>query len=70
MQIKIGDKIYSPDDQPISIYLSDQDKELIASMQQGFNFFTAAPDGADASELEEFVEDFKKSVENSSCKII
>ena len=44
MLVKIGEKIYNPVDQPILVILSEQDKELIRSMDKGTHCYCSYDD--------------------------
>ena len=44
MKVKIGDKIYSNDDQPIMIILSEDDKKNINSLPEGYRKYATFPD--------------------------
>jgi len=43
MQVRIGDKIYDADQQPIMLVLSDLDRQQIAAMPAGLHCFCAFP---------------------------
>jgi hypothetical protein len=45
MKIKIGDQTFDPDDDLVAIYLTDEDKQLIANMAPDARVFCAYPNG-------------------------
>lgn len=62
MKVKVGDEVYSDEDHPIMIILTDKDKENINNMAQGCNRYASAPDGSmgDADEFVEWMNDYEK----------
>jgi len=44
MQVKIGDKIYDSNDQPIMLIFDKEERELIANMMDESNKFCSYPD--------------------------
>jgi hypothetical protein len=51
MKIKIGDTIYSADQQPVMIILNDQDKENIKNMSPEATKYCGYPAGTDSDEI-------------------
>jgi len=45
MKVKIGDRIYDSDHQPVMVILSDQDKKNISNMDPKANRYCVYPDG-------------------------
>ena len=43
MKVKVGDKIYNSEDEPIMLILSDEDKENIRTMHKDCTKFCIAP---------------------------
>ena len=54
MKVKIGDKIISSEDEPITLILSDEEKVLIASMGAAKQF-CSYPDGMHIGEVQNFM---------------
>lgn len=55
MKVKIGYTIYSPEDQPIMLILSSEDKKNIANMHPSCNKFCSAPDSISREEIVSFM---------------
>lgn len=55
MKVKIGDKIYDPDQEPILLILTEEDKKNIAEMDPGANKFLMFPDNMTDEEAEKFL---------------
>ena len=55
MKVKIGDKIYDPNDVPICIILTDQDKENISNMHPDKMKYISFPEGTDPEEIKAWV---------------
>ena len=55
MRVKVGDTWYSPNDIPIMLELSDQDKENISNMLPEAGCYSAYPDGIFSIEAEVLV---------------
>ena len=56
MKVKIGDKIYDPEDQPIMFILTDKDKENIRNMLPDNCKYCCYPNsGYTEEEIEEFM---------------
>lgn len=51
MKIKIGDKTFDPDHELIAIYLTDEDKQLIANMAPDAKVFCAYPNGMKSDDV-------------------
>lgn len=43
MKVKVGDKIYDGNDEPVMVILTDQDKSLISNMSPYNNKFCSYP---------------------------
>jgi hypothetical protein len=57
MKVKIGDKIYNSDEQPIMIILSDKDKENITNMDKNCTKYCCFSDDIDLKKIENFMKD-------------
>lgn len=57
MKVKIGNKIYDPNNEPIMLILDDQDKENIKNMLPSATRYCAFPDGMDLKGIEKFMDD-------------
>jgi len=55
MIVKIGDKVYDAEEEPIMLILSDSDKENLANMHSDKNKFITFPEGMDIKEVREFM---------------
>jgi len=51
MKIKVGDKVYSSEAQPIMVILTDKDKQNIANMLPECPNYCEYPDGMDGDEV-------------------
>ena len=58
MKVKIGDKVFDSNDQPIMIILSSKDKELISDME-GQTKFCSYPENYKTADIIEFMGVFK-----------
>ena len=57
MKVKIGNKVYDAENQPIMVILSDKDKENIANMDENATKYCAYPDsGYSIEEIKEFMD--------------
>lgn len=56
MKVKIGNKIYDPNNEPIMLILDDQDKENIKNMLPSASKFIIFPDHMDTKKIEEWAE--------------
>lgn len=56
MKVKIGDKIYDGDEQPIMIILEDYDKVLISAMSNDNSKYCRFPDGSNIDDIKKFME--------------
>lgn len=52
MKVKIGNKIYNAEEEPIMLMLSDEDKKNIANMLPECKIYCAYPDEYDKDKLE------------------
>ncbi len=55
MKIKIGDKIFDPNDEPIMLILDKKDKENISNMLPEATKYCAFPDGYDIDAVKKFM---------------
>lgn len=65
MKIKIGDQTFDPDNDLVAIYLTDEDKELIAAMAPGARVFCAYPKKMDPNEAMVELVRFRAEVEDN-----
>lgn len=56
MKIKIGDKFYDPNEEPVMLILNDQDKENIKNMHPEATKYCAYPEGTDKEFIREWME--------------
>ena len=59
MKVKIGNKIYDPNEEPIMLILTDQDKENIKNMLPNCSKFIIFPD----SSIKEDIENWSDEIE-------
>lgn len=58
MKVKVGDKIYSGEGEPIMVILEDKDKENIKNMAQDCTSYAVFPDNFGApEEMREWMKD-------------
>ena len=57
MKIKIGDKIYDGEKEPIMVILSDCDKANIANMSPECGKYCEFPESSDEKEIEKWMKD-------------
>lgn len=55
MKIKIGNKIYDPNDEPVMLILDDQDKANITAMLPEATKYCAFPDSMSVEEIEDWM---------------
>jgi len=55
MRVKIGDKVYNSDDEPIMVMLSDQEKQLISDMPKHLHKFLVYPDSMSIEDAQGFM---------------
>jgi hypothetical protein len=55
MKVKIGNKIYHSNDEPIMIILNDKEKRLIKNMNKKHKRFCVFPSDNDIEKIEEFM---------------
>ena len=55
MKVKIGNTVYSGEDQPIMVILTEEDKENIGRMSPNATMYAEAPDGTAAEEIDEWM---------------
>ncbi|AEO93657.1 gp398 [Bacillus phage G] len=59
MRVKIGDKIYDSEKEPIMLILEPYDKECISSMHQDATKYCTFPDGYTEEQVLKFMEEDK-----------
>lgn len=52
MKVKVGDKIYDGEDEPVMVILTEKDKENIINMADEGTRYCCAPDNSDPKEIE------------------
>lgn len=57
MKVKVGNKIYDSNDEPIMIILDDQDKENIAKMHKDKKKFISYPSKMKVDEIRNWAKD-------------
>ena len=58
MNVKIGNKLYDPNKEPIMIILSDEDKKNILNMDQNCTKYACFPDkGFSEEDIKKFMEE-------------
>ena len=67
MKVKIGNKIYDPNREPIMLILDDQDKKNIGEMLPECAKYCAFPDSSDPLEIAEWMADDNE--ESSECPL-
>jgi hypothetical protein len=55
MKVKIGDKFYNSNEQPIMIVFEDDDKKNINNMEVGCSRYCSFPDEMDIDDIEKFM---------------
>ena len=55
MQVKIGDKIYRDNEQPIGVFLTAQDKINILAMAPNKNFYCSYPQNTSEEDVKKFM---------------
>lgn len=55
MHVKVGDKIYKDQDQPVGIILTAQDRLNIMAMDPKRNFYCSFPNGTKEEVIKEFM---------------
>lgn len=56
MKVKIGDRVYDGEEQPIMVVLTDADKANIANMAPECSKYAAFPEGMDEAEVRLWME--------------
>ena len=56
MKVKVGDRIYSADDELVMVILTDKDKKNIENMWPECTKYCAGPDGTPDDVMDEFME--------------
>lgn len=57
MKVKIGDKTYDPNDQPIAVFLAGKDKENIANMPKESNMYCSCHESISTEQIREWLKD-------------
>jgi len=57
MKVKVGDKVYSSEDQPIMVILSDKDKDNITNMLPEAHKYCEYPDDMDPKEVSKWMKE-------------
>ena len=57
MKVKIGNTIYDPNDQPIMVILTKEDKWNISNMDESATKHCAYPSGSDTKDIEDWMKD-------------
>lgn len=55
MRVKIGDKIFNPEEEPIMVILSDSDKHNISMMPDKAKKYCVFPDGMDPKDIKKWM---------------
>lgn len=55
MKVKIGDKVYDANEEPIMLILNDSDKSNIANMHPDNYKYVAFPDKMDIADVKQFM---------------
>lgn len=55
MKVKIGNKIYDPNEEPIMVILDPEDKSNIANMLPEATKYASFPDSSTEEEIKEFM---------------
>jgi hypothetical protein len=55
MKVKVGDQVYSSENEPIMVILTPEDKERISNMDPEQTLYAACPEGTPRAELERFM---------------
>jgi len=56
MQVKIGNKIFDSNDEPIMLILTDQDKRNVANMDPKAHHLASFPESMSREEAEKFMD--------------
>ncbi len=64
MKVKIGNLTFDPDNVPIAIYLTKEEREHIATMSDDAAIYCQYPESLDADEIAQNLEQFRQEVEN------
>lgn len=59
MKVKIGNKIFDSNEEPIMLILDDQDKENISNMSKEAHKFCSYPDTINVEDIKMFMKDGK-----------
>ena len=57
MKVKVGDKVYDGNDEPVMVILSDEDKENIKNMPADNTKYCSCPEDSDQGEIEKWMAD-------------
>jgi len=55
MRVKVGNRVYDSEEQPVMVVLSDSDKKNIAEMLPECTMYTAFPEYCTGREIEEWM---------------
>ncbi len=56
MKVKVGDKIFDGNKEPVMIIISNEDKRNIKKMNKSCNKYCSFPDGYDLDEINDWME--------------
>ncbi len=56
MKVKVGDTVYDPNDQPLMVILTTEDRANISNMPPESTKYCACPDTMDRAAVEAFME--------------
>jgi len=57
MRVKVGDRVYNGEEEPVMVILTDKDKENIAKMLPECAKYCEHPDGMDDEEVYKWMEE-------------
>ena len=55
MKVKVGNKVYDPEEEPVMVILTEQDKKNIANMLPDATKYAMFPDKMTEEEVKEFM---------------
>lgn len=55
MKVKVGNKLYSAENEPVMVILTDKDKRNISNMDPKATKYVAYPEGMDSSKISKWV---------------
>ena len=59
MKVKVGDTVYDPNDQPLMVILTKEDRDNIAAMSPEATRYFAGPDTMNAADVDIFMYEVK-----------